>query len=43
MPVATVVLPVSQPTLPARPRLTRRIGHRAVLPADRLFLAAGLF
>ncbi|MET9556084.1 MFS transporter [Streptomyces sp. NPDC006645] len=39
LPVAAVVLPVSQLT----PRLTRRLGYKAVLPTGLLFLAGGMF
>ena len=39
LPVAAVVLPVSQLT----PRLARRLGYKAVLPAGLLFLAGGMF
>ncbi|MGQ4432594.1 hypothetical protein [Streptomyces sp. SAS_260] len=41
--LATVALPDSQLTPPGSPRPTRRVGHRAVPPAGRLFLAAGMF
>ena len=40
LPVATLVLTASQF---APPRLSRRLGHRAMQPAGRLFLVGGMF